>query len=146
MKIHISRRAILIAVTVIIALVAVGLVLFLRAAEDIFANITTKDCRWGATVVVWDDANRDGLRDEDETPLQNVAVYADDVRNNITRVASGTSDTTGTTKLDTFIAGCPDTAFEVYAAAPANLCATTPERLAKSPYSFGFAACAASDG
>lgn len=146
MKIRISRRAILIAITVIIALIALGVMLLMRATEDIFANITTKDCRWGAAVVVWDDANRDGLRDEDETPLQNVAVYADDVRNNITRVASGTSDTTGTAKLDIFIAGCPDTAFEVYAAAPADFCTTTPERLVKSPYSFGFAACAASDG
>ncbi len=146
MKIRISRRTILITVTVIIALFVVGFVLFMRAAEDIFANISTKDCRWGASVIVWNDANRDGLRDDGEAPLQNVAIHADDVQNNITEVASGITDTTGTAALDVFIAGCPDAAFEVYAVTPTNFCATTPERLAKSPYTFGFAACTASGG
>jgi hypothetical protein len=141
MRLRFSRRSIVIVLVVIGLLVAAGVALLLRSAEDIFANIRMADCAWGANVVVWNDADRDGQRDDDEAPLPDVAVHADDVRNTIVKAASAVTDSSGAAALSVFIAGCPETAFEVYAEAPTAMCATTPERLSSAPHAFGFASC-----
>ncbi len=141
MRIRISRRTGLIILAVICVLIVVACALINRAVEEVFANIRMADCAWNATVVVWEDANRDGLQGEGEAPLPNVTVYADDTRNNIVRVASDVTDETGTAALNIFIAGCPETAFEVYAEPTSPYCATTPERLSQSPFEFGLALC-----
>jgi hypothetical protein len=144
MRISLSRRSILIALAVLVILLVVGFVWLGNVANDIIMEAVSRgDCTWGSRVQVWHDADRDGLRDEDETPLANVAVYADDTRNDIIKVANAVSDTDGIAALSVFIAGCPETAFEVYASAPPSFCPTTPERLAKPPHQFGFAACPA---
>jgi hypothetical protein len=124
-----------------VVFISVGIILFLRAAEDIFANIRVADCRWGAKAEVWLDADRDGQRTADEQPMPNVTVHADDVRNNIIKVASEVTDAGGVAELDVFVAGCPETDFEVYVVPPPQFCATTPERLSQSPFTFGIAAC-----
>ncbi len=142
MKRRVSRRTILVVLGIAAVLLVVGIVLLLRASEEIFANIRMADCRWGATAEVWLDADRDGQRDADEQPLPNVAVHADDVANNLVRVTSAITDTTGRATLDVFVAGCPETAFEVYFVLSTSFCATTPERLSDAPYTFGVAECA----
>jgi hypothetical protein len=124
-----------------VVFIVVGIMLFLRAAEDIFANIRTADCRWSAKAEVWLDADHDGQRAASEQPMPNVTVRADDVRNNIIEVASGVTDALGAAELDVFVAGCPETDFEVYVVPPPQFCATTPERLSQPPFTFGVAAC-----
>jgi hypothetical protein len=142
MKRRISRRTILIGLGVVALLLVIGLALLGRAVDNIFANIRMADCRWGARVQVWLDTDRNGQRYPDEQPVSNVAVRADDVRNNRIAVASGVTNAAGTAELDVFVAGCPETAFEVYIVAPSQFCATTPERLTRAPFTFGVAACA----
>lgn len=141
MKRRISRRIILISVGCSSVLLVVGFALFWRASEEIFANIRMVDCRWAATATVWLDADRDGQRDADEQPMPDVAVRADDAANNIVKVTSAVTDTTGSAKLDVFVAGCPETTFEVVVVPPPDFCATTPERLSSAPFAFGVVAC-----
>lgn len=144
MKRRTSRRTILTVLAVVAAVLLVaGIVLFLQAVEETFANITLSDCGWTAVAEVWLDADRDGLRDADEQPVPNVRVHADNVRNSSSKVASAVTDASGAAKLNVFIAGCPETAFEIYVVLPPQFCATTPERLSQAPFTFGIVDCAA---
>lgn len=126
---------------VIIIVLLVALQRLSTRIDEIFANVSTADCAWNASVQVWDDANRDGMRDASERPLNNVVVYGDDVLNGSSSEANSTSDSDGNASLGVFIAGCPETKFEVFVQAPLGYCSTTPERLSESPYTFGLAQC-----
>lgn len=135
------RNTILMILLLVIVLVVIGVALLASRIDQIFGDIRMADCAWRGTAVVWNDTDRDGVRDDDEDPLANVSVYADDVQNDQVKVASGVSDAEGSAVLSAFIAGCPETAFEVYVEPAAGYCATTPERASAPPYEFGVALC-----
>lgn len=143
MMARMTRRQVMIIAAVIMGLLVVGIILFLNAAENIFANITTADCRYGGTAFIWNDLNHNGEQETGEEPLSGVPVYVDDLANNRTKLASATSDAQGNATWDMFVAGCPETQFRVYIEAVPAYCSTTPQRLTEPPYRFGLVACGA---
>ncbi len=146
MRLSIGRKWLITGCLLIAALVVVGLVLLERAVDNIFDQITMSDCRWTATAFVWNDDDKDGIPGEDENPIPNVPVHVDDVQNNRVKVTSGMSDAQGNAKMDLFVAGCPETDFQVYVEPLEDYCLTTPERISQHPFNFGFVLCTQIDG
>lgn len=138
------RRVALVLVVAVAGVVLLALVLLKPEVERVFASLTVSDCQWTRTVQVWNDANADGVRDEGEAPLAGVQIVVDDVKNQLQRVGSGTSDANGETLLSVFIPGCPETAMQLHAEAPVGFCPTTPDRVdedGSQPTAFGLVAC-----
>ncbi len=137
-------RAALLVAAALVVIVLLALVILKPQLEQVFANVNKGDCQWARTVTVWNDANADGLRDADESPLAGVLIAVDDMKLQSPRVASGTTDTTGAAPLSVFVPGCPETAMRISAEAPAGFCLTTPnnvEDVSGEPLAFGLVAC-----
>ncbi|MBN8621429.1 MAG: hypothetical protein J0L63_21125, partial [Anaerolineae bacterium] len=69
MRQHFTRKRVLIGLVIVFIAAVVGVILFLNAAENIFANITTADCRYGGTAFIWNDLNHNGEQETGEEPL-----------------------------------------------------------------------------
>lgn len=138
------RRIALVLLVAIVGVVLVALVLLKPEVERIFASLTVSDCQWTRTVRVWNDANANGVRDVGEAPLAGVRIVVDDVKNQLQRVGSGTSDANGDALLSVFIPGCPETAMQIHAETPVGFCLTTPDHMdedSRQPTAFGLVAC-----
>jgi ligand-binding sensor domain-containing protein len=100
------------------------------------------DCLWSAKAQAWIDENGNGLWDTGELPLRNVMFYVDNVRYKLEDVAeNAVSDSNGQAQLTVWLPGYTCEGFEVYAEAPANYEATTPERVADAGqelFQFGY--------
>jgi hypothetical protein len=84
------------------------------------------DCAWHGSAKAWIDSNRDGLVNNDESPLGNVAIHIDDVQNNLVDVAwPAITDKYGDAQLNVSIPSCSKSIFEIYADPPQGFRVTT---------------------
>jgi hypothetical protein len=88
------------------------------------------DCAWHGSAKVWIDANRDGLVNNDESPLGNVVIHINDIENNLMEVGwSAITDKQGQAQLNVSIPNCANSVFEIYADIPQGFHVTTRSRI-----------------
>jgi hypothetical protein len=88
------------------------------------------DCAWHGSAKVWIDANRDGLVNNDESPLGNVVVHINDIENNLMEVGwPAITDQQGQAQLNVSIPNCANSVFEIYADIPQGFHVTTRSRI-----------------
>jgi hypothetical protein len=99
-------------------------------------------CQWTAKAQAWIDENGDGLWDTGELPLANVAFYVDETLHRHRNIAqNAVSDSNGRADVIVWVPQYTCGGFVVYAEAPANYEATTPERVADAGqelFQFGY--------
>jgi len=84
------------------------------------------DCAWHGSAKAWIDSNRDGLVNNGESPLRNVAIHIDDVENNLIDVGwPAITDKYGDAQLNVSIPDCSNSVFEIYADLPEGFRVTT---------------------
>ncbi|HKY55254.1 MAG TPA: hypothetical protein VJM08_13145 [Anaerolineales bacterium] len=108
------------------------------------------DCTWQGTARTWVDRNGDGLVNNDEPPLRNVAIHVDDMKNELVDVGwPAITDKNGETQFNVPMPDCSDAVFEIYADTPEGYRMTTIPRIEvnrnfwgslipQSVYYFGF--------
>lgn len=108
------------------------------------------DCEWQGVARTWVDLNGDGLVNNDEPPLPDVAVHVDDVQNRLVDVGwPAITDNYGEVQLNAPMPKCSDTIFEIYVDLPEGSRITTIPRIEvnrsfwgsmipQSVYYFGF--------
>jgi hypothetical protein len=88
------------------------------------------DCAWHSSAKAWIDANHDGLVNDGEAPLQNVAIHIDDVENHLVDVGwPAITDQYGAVQLNVSIPDCSKSVFEIYADLPEGFRVTTLPRI-----------------
>jgi hypothetical protein len=88
------------------------------------------DCGWHGSAKAWIDSNRDGLVNNDESPLGNIAIHIDDVQNHLVDVGwPAITDHYGDAQLNVSIPGCSNSVFEIYADPPEGFRVTTRPRI-----------------
>jgi hypothetical protein len=88
------------------------------------------DCAWHGSAKVWIDANRDGLVNNDESPLGNVVIHINDIENNLMEVGwPAITDKQGQAQLNVSIPNCANSVFEIYADIPQGFHVTTRSRI-----------------
>ena len=88
------------------------------------------DCGWHGSAKAWIDSNRDGLVNNDESPLGNVAIHIDDIQNKLVDVGRpDITDHYGDAQLNVSIPGCSNSVFEIYADIPGGFRLTTRPRI-----------------
>jgi hypothetical protein len=88
------------------------------------------DCAWHSSAKVWIDSNHDGLVNKSESPLSDVAIHIDDVKNQLVDVGwPAITDKYGDVQLHVSIPGCSDSVFEIYADIPEGFRSTTRPRI-----------------
>jgi streptogramin lyase len=88
------------------------------------------DCAWDATGEAWLDADGDGVRDADESPLANVVFHVADTHNDLDDVGHyAVSNSQGQASLYVWMPGCPKVKLEVYVQAPTIYQPTTDEHV-----------------
>lgn len=137
--------------SILIAVFSVAF-LFFSAVHYILKVGGVTDCVWQASAKAWIDGNGDGQFDLGEPPLSDVAIYVNDVKNQLSNVSWPViTNEDGDVQLSVAIPQCADTALEVYAQAPEGYRLTTRPRFEISPdiweslnrkrvYYFGFTA------
>src|SRR6266540_508691 len=88
------------------------------------------DCAWHSSAKAWIDSNRDGLVNQGESPLSNVAIHIDDVENHLIDVGwPAITDQYGKVQLHVSTPDCSNSVFEVYADLPEGFRMTTRPRI-----------------
>jgi hypothetical protein len=88
------------------------------------------DCAWHGSAKVWIDANRDGLVNNDESPLGNVVIHINDIENNLMEIGwPAITDKQGQAQLNVSIPNCANSVFEIYADIPQGFHVTTRSRI-----------------
>jgi hypothetical protein len=88
------------------------------------------DCAWHGSAKAWIDSNRDGLVNNEESPLGNVAIHIDDVQNNLMDVGwPAITDRNGNVQLNVSIPSCSNSVFEISADLPGGFRMTTRPRI-----------------
>jgi hypothetical protein len=88
------------------------------------------DCAWHGSAKAWIDSNRDGLVNNDESPLGNIAIHINDVENRFVDVAwPAITDKQGQVQLNVSIPNCSNSVFEIYADIPQGFHVTTRPRI-----------------
>jgi hypothetical protein len=88
------------------------------------------DCAWHGSAKTWIDSNRDGLVNNDESLLRNIAIHIDDVENNLIDVSwPAVTDRSGEAQLNVSIPSCSNSVFEIYADIPEGFRLTTRPRI-----------------
>ena len=125
--------------------------LFFSAVHYLLRGGGVTDCAWQASAKAWLDGNGDGQFDLGEPPLSDVAIYVNDVKNQLINVSwPAITNEDGDVQLSVSIPQCTETALEVYALAPEGYRLTTRPSFEISPdlwpnlnrkrvYYFGFA-------
>ena len=83
------------------------------------------DCGWHGSAKAWIDSNRDGLVNNDESPLGNIAIHIDLVDVGWPAI----TDHYGDAQLNVSIPGCSNIVFEIYADPPEGFRLTTRPRI-----------------
>jgi hypothetical protein len=135
--------------SILIAISTIALIFFSMLHYILKAG-SIADCAWHSSAKAWVDSNRDGLVNNAEAPLRNVAIHIDDVENNLIDVGwPATTDRHGVVQLHVSIPNCSHTVFEIYADLPEGFRMTTRARIevnrdfwgnlgAENIYYFGF--------
>lgn len=111
--------------SILITVSSVALIFF-SALHYILRVGAVADCAWHSSAKAWIDSNRDGLVNNDELPLGNVAIHIDDVQNQLVDVAwPAITDKNGDAQLNVSIPGCSKSIFEIYADSPQGFRVTT---------------------
>jgi hypothetical protein len=88
------------------------------------------DCAWHGSAKAWIDSNRDGLVNNDESPLGNIAIHINDVENRFVDIAwPAITDKQGQVQLNVSIPNCSNSVFEIYADIPQGFHVTTRPRI-----------------
>jgi hypothetical protein len=88
------------------------------------------DCAWHGSAKAWIDSNRDGLVNNDESPLGNIAIHINDVENRFVDIAwPAITDKQGQVQLNVSIPNCSNSVFEIYADIPKGFRVTTRPRI-----------------
>ncbi|SRR6266540_1244173 len=88
------------------------------------------DCAWHGSAKAWIDSNRDGLVNNDESLLRNIAIHIDDAQNNLVNVGwPAITDRYGDVQLNVSIPSCSNSIFEIYADVPEGFRLTTRPRI-----------------
>jgi hypothetical protein len=104
--------------------------MFFSAVHYILRAGGAPDCTWYASARTWIDANSDGLVDPGESPLSDVKIHVEDLRNQLTTVSwPAITDQEGDVQLHASIPGCADTIIEIYVDVPQGYRITTRPRL-----------------
>ena len=108
------------------------------------------DCAWHGSAKTWIDLNRDGIVNNGEAPLRDVAIHIDDVENHLMDIGwPATTDKYGEVQLNVSIPDCSNSIFEIYVDLPEGFRVTTRPRIevdrdfwgglgAENTYYFGF--------
>ena len=111
--------------SILIAVSSVALIFF-SALQYILRVGAVADCDWHGSAKAWIDSNRDGLVNNDESPLANVAIHIDDVQNQLVDVGRPViTDKYGDAQLHVSIPGCSKSIFEIYVDPPEGFRVTT---------------------
>jgi hypothetical protein len=87
-------------------------------------------CAWHGSAKAWIDSNHNGLLNQGEPPLSNVAIHIDDRQNDLVDVGwPAVTDKSGNAQLIVSIPNCSKSVFEIYADFPEGFRVTTPPRL-----------------
>jgi hypothetical protein len=115
--------------SILIAISTIALIFFSMLHYILRAG-GVADCAWHGSAKAWIDSNRDGLVNNDESPLGNVAFHVNDVENRLVDVGwPAITDKQGQTQLHVSIPNCSNSVFEIYADIPAGFRVTTRPRL-----------------
>jgi len=111
--------------SILITVSSVALIFF-SALHYILRVGSVADCAWHSSAKTWIDSNQDGLVNKDESPLGNVSIHIDDVRNQLVDAGwPAITDQYGDVQLNASIPGCSNSVFEIYADPPPGFHLTT---------------------
>ncbi len=115
--------------SILITVSSVALIFF-SVLHYILRVGTVSDCAWHGFAKAWIDSNRDGLVNNDESPLAHVAIHVDDVENDLIDVSwPAITDRYGEVRLNVSIPSCSKSIFEIYADIPEGFRVTTRPRI-----------------
>ena len=87
-------------------------------------------CAWQISSRAWIDSNQDGLVNNGESPLSDVAIHIDDVQNKLVDIGwPAITDRYGDVQLQVSIQDCSNSVFEIYADLPVGFRPTTRPRI-----------------
>ena len=111
--------------SILVAISTIALIFF-SALHYILRAGGVADCAWHGSAKAWIDSNRDGLINNDESPLGNIAIHINDVENRFVDVAwPAITDKHGQVQLNVSIPNCSNSVFEIYADIPEGFHVTT---------------------
>ena len=115
--------------SILVAISTIALIFF-STLHYILRAGGVADCTWHGSAKAWIDSNRDGLVNNDESPLGNIAIHINDVENRLVDVAwPALTDKQGQVQLNVSIPNCSNSVFEIYADIPQGFHVTTRPRI-----------------
>ena len=115
--------------SILVAISTIALIFF-STLHYILRAGGVADCAWHGSAKAWIDSNRDGLINNDESPLGNIAIHINDVENRFVDVAwPAITDKNGRVQLNVSIPNCSNSVFEIYADIPKGFHVTTRPRI-----------------
>ena len=115
--------------SILVAISTIALIFF-STLHYILRAGGVADCTWHGSAKAWIDSNRDGLVNNDESPLGNIAIHINDVENRLVDVAwPALTDKQGQVQLNVSIPNCSSSVFEIYVDIPQGFHVTTRPRL-----------------
>jgi len=115
--------------SILVAISTIALIFF-STLHYILRAGGVADCTWHGSAKAWIDSNRDGLVNNDESPLGNIAIHINDVENRLVDVAwPAITDKQGQAQLNVSIPNCSNSVFEIYVDIPQGFHVTTRPRI-----------------
>ena len=119
--------------SILITVSTIALILF-STLHYLLQNGGTADCAWHGSAKAWIDSNHDGLVDNYEPPLSDVAIHIDDVEHDLVDVGwPAITDKSGTVQLNVSIPNCARSVFEIYVDFPEGLSRDDPAPYRNQP-------------